>query len=150
MAVTLAKLSKNIDILMNMSQEDLEVVNGIGEKVAAGIYNFFKEEKNIELIEELKKIGLKFSEEEVEIAEKEINKKILSGKTFLVTGTLEKFKRKEIEDKIESLGGQNLSSVSKKLNYLIVGKDAGSKLEKAKKIESIIILTEEEFLALIK
>ena len=151
MAVTLANLSQNIDVLMGMTKEELEAINGIGEKVATGIYNFFREEKNIVVIEEFKKIGLKLSEEKMEILKKvEGEVKKLQGKTFLVTGTLEKFKRKEIEEKIEELGGQNLSGVSKKLNYLIVGKDAGSKLEKAKKIESIIILNEEEFLKLIK
>ena len=151
MAVTLANLSQNIDVLMGMTKEELEAINGIGEKVATGIYNFFREEKNIVVIEEFKKIGLKLSEEKMEILKKvEGEVKKLQGKTFLVTGTLEKFKRKEIEEKIEDLGGQNLSGVSKKLNYLIVGEDAGSKLEKAKKIESIIILNEEEFLKLIK
>ena len=74
--------------------------------------------------------------------------KIWQGKTFLVTGTLSKYTRAELQEEIEKLGGTNLSSVTKKLDYLIVGEKAGSKLEKAKALGSVTILTEEEFLAL--
>jgi DNA ligase (NAD+) len=74
----------------------------------------------------------------------------LSGQSFLFTGTLTKFKRSEAEEKVEALGGIILGGVSSKLNYLVVGDDAGSKLEKAKKINSIKIISEDAFLALIK
>jgi DNA ligase (NAD+) len=74
----------------------------------------------------------------------------LNGQTFLFTGTLTELKRSEAEEMVEENGGKLLSGVSSKLNYLIVGEDAGSKLEKAKKITSIKILTEQEFLKLIK
>ncbi|MGL4641651.1 MAG: BRCT domain-containing protein, partial [Cetobacterium sp.] len=73
-----------------------------------------------------------------------------TGKTFLFTGKLQKFKREEIKDLIESLGGTNLSSVSKKLDYLIVGEDAGSKLKKAEELGTVKILTEDEFLEFTK
>ena len=74
----------------------------------------------------------------------------LTGQTFLFTGTLEKLKRSEAEAQVEQQGGTIVNGVSSKLNYLVVGEDAGSKLEKAKKISSIKILTEEEFLHLTK
>jgi DNA ligase (NAD+) len=70
---------------------------------------------------------------------------VFSGKTFLFTGTLNKFKRSEAEELVESKGGTILSGVSSKLNYLIMGEDAGSKLEKAKKLGSVTILSEDEF-----
>ncbi len=72
----------------------------------------------------------------------------LSGQTFLFTGTMNKLKRSEAEEMAESKGGKILSGVSSKLNYLIVGDDAGSKLEKAKKIQSIRIISEDDFLKL--
>jgi DNA ligase (NAD+) len=73
----------------------------------------------------------------------------LEGQTFLFTGTLTKLKRSDAEETIELNGGKILSGVSSKLNYLVVGEDAGSKLEKAKKIPAIKILTEEEFLKML-
>jgi DNA ligase (NAD+) len=74
----------------------------------------------------------------------------LAGQTFLFTGTLPTLKRSEAEAMAEAQGGKILSGVSAKLNYLVVGEDAGSKLEKAKKISSIKILTEAEFLELVR
>ena len=74
----------------------------------------------------------------------------LSGKTFLFTGTLSHFKRSDAEEMVEEKGGSILGGVSSKLNYLVVGTDAGSKLEKAKKLGTVTILTEEEFLQLIE
>ena len=73
----------------------------------------------------------------------------LDGQTFLFTGTLSRLKRQEAEEAVERNGGKLLSGVSSKLNYLVVGEDAGSKLEKAKKITSIQILTEDEFIKMI-
>ncbi|MFN0082184.1 MAG: BRCT domain-containing protein, partial [Ferruginibacter sp.] len=73
----------------------------------------------------------------------------LTGQTFLFTGTLAKLKRADAEAMAEALGGKILSGVSSKLNYLIVGEDAGSKLEKAKKIASINIISEDDFIALV-
>ena len=82
--------------------------------------------------------------------ESKIEKDIFQGKNFLVTGKLERFSRKEIQEEIEKFGGKNLSAVSKNLDYLIVGKDAGSKLKKAQDIGTIKILSEEEFFQLIQ
>ncbi|HEY0612267.1 MAG TPA: BRCT domain-containing protein, partial [Chitinophaga sp.] len=74
----------------------------------------------------------------------------LDGQTFLFTGTLSKLKRSEAEEMVEQQGGKILSGVSSKLNYLVVGEDAGSKLEKAKKINTIKVLTEDEFIKMIQ
>ena len=73
----------------------------------------------------------------------------LTGKTFLFTGTLSQFKRSDAETIVENKGGSILGGVSSKLNYLVVGTDAGSKLEKAKKLGTVNILTEQEFLEMI-
>jgi DNA ligase (NAD+) len=73
----------------------------------------------------------------------------LSGQTFLFTGTLNKLKRTEAEEMVEQHGGKILGSVSSKLNYLVVGEDAGSKLEKAKKLHTVKIISEDDFLKLI-
>lgn len=75
---------------------------------------------------------------------------IFSGKTFLFTGTLKNFKREEIKEEIEKLGGKNLAAVSKNLDYLIIGEKAGSKLKKAQELGTVKILTEEEFIEICK
>ncbi|WP_300362526.1 NAD-dependent DNA ligase LigA [Fusobacterium sp.] len=146
LANLLAEESKNIETLMKMTVEDLLLINGVGDKVAESVYNFFKDEKNIEMIEKLKSYGLNFSQEK----ESKVERNIFEGKTFLVTGKLVKFSRNEIKEEIEKFGGKNLSAVSKNLNYLIVGESAGSKLKKAQEIESIKIITEEEFFKIVK
>ena len=139
----LAKESGNIDTLMQMSVEDLMKIEGIGDKMAQAIYDFFKDEEKIKLIEALKSHGLQFAVEESEESSEE---QILVGKTFLFTGTLKNFKRDEIKEEIEKLGGKNLSAVSKNLDYLIVGEKAGSKLKKAQELGTVKIITEEEFM----
>ena len=96
------------------------------------------------MLGELKELGLQLHNEKKEV----LAAGALTGKTFLFTGTLAKLKRSEAEAMAEEQGGIIVSGVSAKLNYLIVGEDAGSKLEKAKKINTIKIITEDEFLSL--
>ena len=98
------------------------------------------------MLQELEAVGLQLKS----IKQEKITDGNLSGKTFLFTGTLFQLKRSEAEVMVEDLGGKILSGVSSKLDYLIVGEDAGSKLEKAKKIASITILNENQFLDLVK
>ncbi|WP_300359276.1 NAD-dependent DNA ligase LigA, partial [Fusobacterium sp.] len=141
LANVLADKSKNIDALMEMSEEELLSIDGVGEKVAKSVFDFMRDSTNISNIEKLKEFGVNFSQ----LKESKIEKDIFQGKNFLVTGKLEKFTRKEIQEEIEKFGGKNLSAVSKNLDYLIVGKDAGSKLKKAQDIGTIKILSEEEF-----
>ncbi len=146
----LAKKSKNIDRLSQMSKEELLEIDGVGDKVAESVYNFFRDEKSMIIVKKLKDYGINFGKSDEDVEEKIIENGKFSGKTFLFTGKLQRFKREEIKDLIESLGGTNLSSVSKKLDYLIVGEDAGSKLIKAKEIGTINVLTEDEFIELTK
>lgn len=142
-AKLLAKESKNINQLQSMTEEDLKEIEGIGDKMARSIVEFFQNERKKELIEKLRKVGLRFEETDKDTTAA----KFLQGKTFLVTGTLSHYTRAELQEEIEKLGGSNLSSVSKKLDYLIVGEKAGSKLEKAKALGTVTILKEEEFLS---
>jgi len=95
----------------------------------------------------VKEKGLKFEIKESEASIQNVNPNF-AGKNFLFTGTLKHFTREQIKEEIEKLGGKNLSSVSKNLDYLIVGEKAGSKLKKAQEIPTIKILTEEEFIEL--
>ena len=144
-AKTLAQKIKNIFELEAMNLEQLQQLDDVGVKVAFSIFEFFKNADNILMLKKLQDLGIKV---EAEVREQITGN--LSDQTFLFTGTLSKLKRSEAEAQVENLGGKILSGVSSKLNYLICGEDAGSKLEKAKKIPSIKILTEEDFLDLLK
>jgi DNA ligase (NAD+) len=115
-------------------------------KVAESIYQYFHQESNVNMLRELEALGLQLNS----IKQEKITDGNLSGKSFLFTGTLFKLKRAEAEAMVEAQGGKILSGVSSKLDYLVVGEDAGSKLEKAKKIASINILSEDEFLEIVK
>jgi DNA ligase (NAD+) len=143
-AKLLADSSENIDRLMSMSVEDLTEIEGIGEKMAQAIYDFFRDEEKIKLINGLKAHGLTFAQEKKEELPEE--EKVFTGKTFLFTGTLKNFTRNEIKEEIEKLGGKNLSAVSKNLDYLIVGEKAGSKLKKAQELGTVKIISEDEFM----
>ena len=127
-----------LDDLFHLSEEDLMEVEGIGPEVTASVIQFFRDKKNKESIELLKKAGVKVIEPKV----KEKGK--LAGKTFLFTGALKTFGRDEARNLVESSGGITASSVSKKVDYVVVGEDPGSKFDKAKKL-GIKTLTEEEF-----
>ena len=98
------------------------------------------------MLKELETLGLTLRNDQKQYA----SSGNLQGLTFLFTGTLSKLKRSDAEEMVEKNGGSILSGVSSKLNYLVVGEDAGSKLEKAKKINSIKIISEEDFLNIIK
>ena len=140
-AKTIAQKITDIFELKNKTEEDLMEMEDVGIKVAKSIYEFFQNEDNIALLNRLKSLGIQM---EGKVHEK--TEGGLTGQTFLFTGTLSKMKRSDAEQRVEGHGGEILGGVSSKLNYLIAGEDAGSKLEKAKKIPSIKILTEEEFL----
>jgi DNA ligase (NAD+) len=137
-AEDLARNFPRLEDFFHLSEEDLMEVEGIGPEVAASVHQFFRDKKNKESIELLKKAGVKV----IEPKTKEKGK--LAGKTFLFTGTLKTFARDEARDLVESLGGTTASSVSKKVDYVVVGEDPGSKFDKAKEL-GIKILIEEEF-----
>ncbi len=134
----LARHFSRLEDFFHLSEEDLMKVEGIGPEVAASVYQFFHDKKNKESIERLKKAGLKVIEP---VKEK---KGKLAGKTFVFTGTLRAYGRDEARNLVESLGGISASSVSKKVDYVVVGEDPGSKFDKAKEL-GIKTLTEEEF-----
>ena len=144
-AKTLARSVSHLLDLKNFSLEDLQNLEDVGPKVAGSIHHFFSNSSNIEMLEQLEKIGLQLNNEKKE----ESAEGNLNGQTFLFTGTLPTLKRSDAEAMAEANGGQILSGVSTKLNFLVVGEDAGSKLEKAKKINSVKILSEAEFLKLV-
>lgn len=144
-AKTIVRQITHLLDLQEKSLEELQEWEDIGPKVGGSIHQFFQEASNIRLIEQLGSLGLTLQQE----AKTKTTDGSLSGKTFLFTGTLPTLKRSQAEAMAEEKGGQLLSGVSAKLNYLIVGEDAGSKLEKAKKINTITILNEAEFLELI-
>jgi DNA ligase (NAD+) len=132
--------------LKSHSAEELQNLEDIGPKVAGSIYQFFRNKDNLHMLEDLEKAGVNLKSSK----SKTTSGGNLAGQTFLFTGTLGKLKRSEAEEIVQQQGGTIVSGVSSKLHYLVVGEDAGSKLEKAKKISSIKILTEEEFLQLTK
>jgi DNA ligase (NAD+) len=145
-AKTLAKAVDHLLDFEKFSLEQLQNLEDVGIKVAGSIYQFFHLADNIEMIKKLEKLGVNLKNTKKEV---EINGK-LDQQTFLFTGSLPTLKRSEAEELVEKNGGRLLGSVSSKLNYLVVGEDAGSKLDKAKKISSIKIISEEEFLKMIK
>ena len=144
-AKTLAKAVDHLLDFEKFSLEELQNLEDVGIKVAGSIYQFFHLADNIEMIKKLEKLGVNLKNTKKEV---EINGK-LDQQTFLFTGSLPTLKRSEAEELVEKNGGRLLGSVSSKLNYLVVGEDAGSKLDKAKKISSIKIISEEEFLKII-
>ncbi len=144
-AKTLANSVNHILDFANKTEEELLALEDVGTKVARSIQGFFHNPSNIEMLKQLEGQGLQLINQKKEA----VAAGSLSGQTFLFTGTLGKMKRSEAETMAEAHGGVIVSGVSSKLNYLVVGEDAGSKLEKAKKINTVKILTEDEFLALL-
>ncbi len=144
-ASILAETFRSIKVLKETSFEDMESVMEIGPVIAESLKSFLDQEANMQDIENLSNSGVVV--EDPEAARKEVG--VLAGKQFVLTGTLSEFSRDEAKKKIESLGGRVTSAVSTKTDYIVAGKDAGSKLTKAKKIE-ITVLDEKEFQKLIE
>lgn len=144
-AKTLANSVENILDFTKKTEEELLSLEDVGVKVAKSIHQFFQNEQNIHMLEQLGKHGLQLRNEKKDV----VAAGALTGQTFLFTGTLAKLKRSDAEAMAEAQGGVIVSGVSAKLNYLVVGEDAGSKLEKAKKINTVKIISEDEFLQLI-
>ena len=143
-ARTLAKKYKTMDSLMNASLESLAMTDDIGEISANSIYEFFRQDQTIDLINRLKEANVNMEALETEDIDNRFE-----GKTFVLTGTLEKFTRKEASDLIEKHGGKTSGSVSKKTDYVLAGEDAGSKLTKAQSL-GVEIITEEQFEEMMK
>jgi len=141
----LAKQFGTLENLMNAKEEDLAQIRDIGEIIAKTIFDFFKEEKNIEEIRALLSKGIKIKEQ----AKREQTNALFDGKKFVLTGTLTKYTRDQASEIILSLGGETASSVSKNTDYVLAGENAGSKLAKAKSL-GIKVISEEEFENMIK
>ena len=142
MAKTLAHAVDYLLDLQNFDEEALQNLEDVGPKVAGSVVQFFNNQQNIELIKALETVGLQLKNDKRDFTPGGN----LKGQSFIFTGTLSKLKRSEAEEIVEQNGGTILSGISSKLNYLVVGEDAGSKLEKAKKINSIKIISEDQFL----
>jgi DNA ligase (NAD+) len=146
-AELLAREFPSMDALMKAPAERLSQVSGIGPVLAKSIHHFFQSTAGKKTIEDLRTLGLKMTEDAPPSAAA-LGGTDLTGKTFVVTGTLERYSRDEIEGLIKRLGGKATGSVSKKTDYLVAGENAGSKLEKAKEL-GVAVLTEAEFEKLI-
>jgi DNA ligase (NAD+) len=144
-AKTLAKAVSYLPDFARFTLEELLALEDVGPKVAGSIQQFFENHDNINMLEKLKALGINLRNTRSERS----GSGNLDGQSFLFTGSLNELKRTEAEALVEAQGGKILGGVSSKLNYLVVGEEAGSKLEKAKKIPSIKILTEKEFLRFI-
>ncbi len=136
-------LSNHFETLENISNaklDELSKIDGIGEKIAQSIYEFFHNENSLNLLKQLKEVGV---EPSYEVFKAKSN--LLAGKTLVLTGTLQKMTRDEASEKIKLLGGKTVSSVSKNTSFVIAGESAGSKLLKAQNL-GVIILSEDDFL----
>ena len=143
LAKTLARYFKDMDKLIVATYEELRMIEDVGEITANTIYEFFRQDQTIDLINKLKQANVNMK---AEIQENEGGK--FAGKTFVLTGSLEHYSREEASEIIEKMGGKTSSSVSKKTDYVLAGEDAGSKLKKAQEL-GITIISEEEFITML-
>jgi DNA ligase (NAD+) len=145
-AKILARNFAEIDELANADKEKLTSINEIGEKMADSIIDFFKDEKQTNIVRKLMNAGLNFKSSYEQKSESEMP---LLGKTFVFTGELESMTRNEAGEKVEALGAKNTKSVSKKTNFVVVGANPGSKAKKAEDL-GIAILDEQQFLEMLR
>ena len=142
-ATILARKFLNIDNLINATLEELNDIPDIGEEISSSVYNYFQDEKNIKVINELKELNLNMI-----YLGKSIDNPNIKDKSFVITGTLS-IKRDELKDKIITNGGKVIESVSKKTDYVVLGENPGSKYEKALKL-GITILNEQQILDMLE
>ena len=145
MAQLLAEKFKSLDKIMSASTADLMSIPGVGYEVAKSIVDFFRNEENRKMIQRMLDAGLTFEEEEVKPEEKKVD---LSGKTFVFTGALKSMTRDQAKELVKRLGGRVTNSVSRNVDYVVVGENPGSKYQRAKAL-GIKMLSEEEFLKLV-
>lgn len=140
-SVLLAHHFASIEKLINIKQKELEDIHDIGPKVAESIYNYFQDQKNVNYLKELFNLG-------VEVQVVKLKKQTLKGQTFVLTGSLESLTRDEAKKKLRDLGAKVSSAVGKETDFLVAGKDSGSKYEKAQKI-GVKIINENTFLKML-
>jgi DNA ligase (NAD+) len=142
----LAEHFHSIDNLMDTTVGELAEIDGVGEKTATSIRDFFANDRNRKVIQKLRNAGVRFEE----TGKKEITTDgRFQGKSFVFTGTLEKYTRDEAADAVRLRGGKVNSSVSNNTDFVVAGTDPGSKLEKARELK-VTVLTEEEFQKMLK
>ncbi|MCQ2789364.1 MAG: NAD-dependent DNA ligase LigA [bacterium] len=134
----------SLDKIYSAQIEEISAIEGVGEKIAESVYEFFHSKTSLELLSDLASCGVIPQSDEVIV-----KSDIFANKTFVLTGTLKNFTRDEASEKIKMLGGKTSSSVSKNTSFVIAGESAGSKLTKAQNL-GVIILSEEEFLDMLK
>ncbi len=142
------RVEENIHDIFELQEwaiDKLMTIEDVGPQVAGSIHQFFSRKENIAILHDLESLGVNTKR----LKSKSAKEGKLNGETFLFTGTLN-MKRSDAETMVEDNGGRVLGSVSAKLNYLVVGEDAGSKLDKAKKLGTVKILSENEFLKMVE
>lgn len=144
-ARVLAEHFLTLDAIIAADRDAFERVHEIGPEIAASLESFFTEERNRQVIRRLRDLGMVIEP----VPEDSRSARPFSGKTFVFTGGLERLSRDEAKRRVEQLGGRVASSVSKQTDYVVAGAEAGSKLDRARKL-GVAILAEEEFEALLK
>jgi DNA ligase (NAD+) len=139
----IAKYVKNMDNLMKVTKEELLEIEDVGSAMAESIVLYFSQPQNVEFVEKLRGANVNFNENAEDFEDNRF-----SGMTFVLTGALDSFTRDEASEIIERFGGKTSSSVSKKTTYVLAGKDAGSKLQKAESL-GVNIISEEDFKGMI-
>ena len=140
---SLASHFGDLDSLMNASIEELTALSDIGEVTALSVYDWFRQEQSVEIVEKLRNAGINFK------SLQQVTDTRFAGLTFVLTGALTKFTREEATERIENFGGKVSGSVSRKISYVVVGENAGSKERKAIEL-GIPILSEDEFLNMLQ
>jgi len=146
----IAQRIDNIWELQNWTEEDFTVIHDIGPSVAKTVSEWFKDEKNIEILKRMETFGVNTNQSEDDKPLEVVENATFRDKTILFTGKLFQIKRKDAQDLATQAGAKNISAVSKNLDVLVVGEKAGSKLKKAKELGTVEIYTEDEFLEKIK
>jgi DNA ligase (NAD+) len=137
--------------LQKMEVEDLTHIKDVGPIVAKNVVEFFKKEENVAMLQEMEELGVNLRQTDQDRPRAAASPDApLSGKSILFTGSLQQMTRKEAQERAEAAGARNISAVSSKLDVLVVGEKAGSKLKKAQALGTVQILTEEEFLLIIR
>ncbi|MBR1680193.1 NAD-dependent DNA ligase LigA, partial [bacterium] len=138
----LANHFQSLDAIQNATVEEIAQIDGIGDKIANSVKDFFTQPYNLELLKNLDRLGVHPTHKMV------VQSNVLNSKTFVLTGTLSTMGRTEASEKIKQLGGKTSSSVTKKTDFVVAGESAGSKLTKAQEL-GITILSEDEFLEML-
>jgi len=146
----IAEKTPHVLDLANWPVAEFTSIKDIGPVVAENVTEWFSHKKNVQILKEMENLGVNLKQTSIDKPKELITDGVFSGKTILFTGTLTQLGRKEAQDLAEAAGAKNISAVSGNLNILVVGENAGSKLDKANKLGTVQVMTEEEFLSLVR